>query len=286
MTWPSYLGEKVEDSVQMVASDFSFEYLSHSGSFTVCRWDALPPGISPKELRALRLVDTKGRFRKRIPKVVRKCPSLEFLGVPIHLGQGVTPRTTPPSLRTLEFQREGKLRIDKAHVFPEVERVLAFQGWLNFSSKSFPRLRHLHTRLDRKARIVDILPEFPELDSLGLRPVRAETLDALGKLEGIRHLGLTSGHIESLDGIERCRQLESIWLRELPLLSDLSPLASLPQLDEVIVHRCPRLGVVEALLSVTSLRRLDMRNCNDEDGQIAALLARMTRERPEVEVVV
>ncbi len=224
-------------------------------------WGLLPPGVDPSDVRALRLFYATDQ--KAVPPIVYDLPGLRFLGLPAHLLSNLDPRALPPSVHTLWLETDGAVTVPAAAVFPHVRHIVSAtfrSATLTFAPRSFPSLRQLHLKLDRKARMLAVLPGLAELTELRIGPwsTTATTGSMFAALEPIRRLArliLWRGSLATLDGIEALHSLESVHLIRLARLTDIDALTKLPKLRELNVIDCVHFKSVAALPVLRGVER-------------------------------
>jgi hypothetical protein len=169
----TFLGADKADQLFMASNPAGNGLQQQLADGLAAEWGSLPPGIAPRAVRALRLFDPTAEH-KTIPSSIYDLSKLDFLGVPAHLLGVIDPAALPPSVRTLWVETEGTASIPRTSVFPHVERLLSASfrmPTLQFESRSFPALRHLHVRLDRKEKMLTVIPEIRQLVELSIGPV-------------------------------------------------------------------------------------------------------------------
>ena len=87
------------------------------------------------------------------------------------------------------------------------------------------------------------------------------TEDDLAKIEVLE---LNMEYSASLNGIEYFTNLYQIWIQD-SYISDISPLANLPHLEEIHIYHAPCLDTIPDLSSCTHLRFLLLSDCNIKD---------------------
>ncbi len=237
-------------------------------------WGRLPTKLARGDVRALRLFDLD-ELHRTIPPIVYELSNLAFLGVPSHLLAQLDAGALPASVRTLWMETEGVASVPPQSVFTRVERIASAtfrMATLSLAAPSFPELRHLHVKLDRKASMLDAIPGMRRLVELSIGPCADPRIfEALRGLD-LEFLILSRGTLPSLSGIEGLRSLTDARVVRLTKLGDIRALQKLPQLREVSMLDCPHLKTVGALLKIPKLEALTLWGCRDTDGAIAAIV--------------
>jgi Leucine-rich repeat (LRR) protein len=144
-----------------------------------------------------------------------------------------------PNLRSVEVYSSRVSDIGPLAALPCIE-VLGLQTRARtvLSASDFPSLRvaKLHW-----AKGMEGLLSVPTLQYLNIINFPYSDLVPLSGLTRLRRLSLVSRKLASLEGIERCSQLEHIDLFRCPELESLDPLARCPRITRVEVESCRHL---------------------------------------------
>jgi hypothetical protein len=249
------------------------------GGMSGKQWRVLCWASLPAKAKAIdRLIvyfhaNTHSGFRKadRLEHDLRFLVNLRSLEVPVRFAASLSPEQLPSSLQRLSFDGDGKTRglLPKDRVFAGIRVVDSDNTDLHFEKKSFPDLRELTSRLDRKGSLLDVIASYPSLDSLEIRPVKDTT--TLHRLEpcSIERLVLIAGSLPTLEGIQHLRGLRCLALRSLDKLLDISALEMCSSLELLHIQSCARLTDYHPLLKAPALkslwlhgnRRLDAKAC-------------------------
>ncbi|PRB09701.1 hypothetical protein CQ042_19050 [Microbacterium sp. MYb62] len=133
-----------------------------------------------------------------------------------------------------------------------------------FRNEHFPTLRALSLYPQRSLSNVRQALELP-LEELNLLNVPTdEEIFRLVEPVGLRRLGLIGGRtLTSLTGIGALPQLESLRLKNLTALGDISELAALQQLEIVNIQYCKKITGIAALNDLPRLRRVTLVGCGN-----------------------
>lgn len=202
----------------------------------------------------------------RLPEVITAMTSLRTLSI----GPGRILPSVVTGLRQgdlPESLEELSVHIgDRSLVWPDVVvpnlTTLYVGGPLRFTSEHLPRLRALSLYPQRSLNDVRQALEQP-LEELNLLNVPVnEDVFRLVKPFGLRRLGLLGGRtLTSLTGIGALAGLESLRLKNLTALGDISDLAALHRLEVVDIQYCTKITGIAVLNDLPRLRRLTLVGC-------------------------
>jgi hypothetical protein len=235
--------------------------------------DRIPSDVDLDSVKALCIED---QFHLEtqcadVPACVHWFRSLEYLRLPKKYIPQLRQDSIPDSVRVLETVGDGLARFPEGISVPNVVRLVGGYVALQFTPKTFPRLKHLDLRLDSRRTMLAVLSELSQLQTLSIGPNRdGEVFGAVGA-KALAVLNLAGGAIETLAGIERLRSLRAVGLRSLDKLKDISSLARLPKLQDVMITWCARLAAFDPLLQLASLEYLDIFGCKSFRSEEYAL---------------
>lgn len=106
------------------------------------------------------------------------------------------------------------------------------------------------------------LPGFERLVVLSIQPCSSSMFPVLENLP-LGYLRLNNSTSQTLDGIERLEMLTDLWLQRWTKITDLSPLARLPSLEDLTLSYCKRITSATAIL-VPRLKRLSVWQCKNK----------------------
>lgn len=170
----------------------------------------------------------------------------------------------PASLEELRIHDEH----GRALTWPEVTlphlTTLFVSDVLRFDVSAFPRLRSASLKPDRTQANLREALRLP-LDELNVLNVSLdERIFEIVSARPLRRLGLLSGtKLALLDGIQALPALQSLRLKNLRALSDISALRELPKLTQLDIQYCRKIQGIEVLVELTSLQRLTLVGCGD-----------------------
>lgn len=146
-------------------------------------------------------------------------------------------------------------------VLPNLHTLYVGQPF-RFRNEHFPALRALSLYPQRSLNNVRQALELP-LEELNLLNVPTdESVFRLVEPVGLRRLGLIGGRtLTSLSGIRALSGLESLRLKNLSSLGDISELATLQRLEVLNIQYCKRITGIAAINELTALRRLTLVGC-------------------------
>lgn len=180
-------------------------------------------------------------------ETLHNLPNLEQLvGGRAHKERFLDPESAPPRLRDLIGSPFGRLdhlknleRLQTGTHFRESAEQIAGLNRLRWLDCVFGKgLRHLGKLTELELLEIDV-QEGPALSNL----------EVFAGLEKLRFLHVNGRRLRSLDGIERLRALEYLYLYR-PGVSDIAPIAGLPRLSRV------RLEGADRVLDFSPLRDL------------------------------
>lgn len=204
----------------------------------------------------------------RLPEIITAMTGLKAL----RIGPG---RVLPTVITEL---RQGDLPESVEELFVHVgERTLVWPDVVvpnlrslyvgepfRFKNEHFPRLRALSLYPQRSLNNVRQALELP-LEELNLLNVPTdEEIFRLVEPVGLRRLGLIGGRtLTSITGIGALPQLESLRLKNLTALGDVSELATLQQLEILNIQYCKKITGITAINDLPRLRRLTLVGCGN-----------------------
>jgi hypothetical protein len=250
-------------------------------------WDGLPGTVAAKSVDTLRVFTASATADLGLPAYLRQLTRLEDLVIPPQIVPTLRPGMLPDGLKGLRVHDDLNPRVKPARFadgvsFLTIEELTGSMH-LVFNPSTFPNLRFLHLCLDRKKTMLARLGSMRTVKALGLSmfndPAIFELIAGMS-LSWLAIYGTQS--VETLEGIERLGDLESLRVSEFPRLTSLEPLSRLPSLCELEVCYCNRLSDYEALLRIPSLRSVEFYAC-DRDAVAAirpALEAKGIRVHP------
>lgn len=204
----------------------------------------------------------------RLPEIITAMTGLKAL----RIGPG---RVLPTVITEL---RQGDLPESVEELFVHVgERTLVWPDVVvpnlrslyvgepfRFKNEHFPRLRALSLYPQRSLNNVRQALELP-LEELNLLNVPTdEEIFRLVEPVGLRRLGLIGGRtLTSITGIGALPQLESLRLKNLTALGDVSELATMQQLEILNIQYCKKITGITAINDLPRLRRLTLVGCGN-----------------------
>lgn len=205
----------------------------------------------------------------RLPEIVTAMTGLKTLRIgPGAISPSVVTQLRqgdlPESLEDLSVEAVG----DRVLVWPDVVvphlTSLYADGPFRFTNDSFPRLQNLSIYPQRSLNNVRQALTLPleELNLLNV-PVDEEIFRLLEPV-GLRRLGLINGRtLPSLTGISALPQLESLRLKNLTSLGDVSELATLRRIEILNIQYCKRITGIAAVNDLPLLRSLTLVGCGN-----------------------
>lgn len=169
-----------------------------------------------------------------------------------------------PDLRSLALMRWDHRDIS---VLASLKRL----EWINlecqfgaFDFGSLPALRNATVRWRPGAASLLVQPG---LETLLVDGYPHDDLRPLAGLQRLRHLGLTSRKLASLDGLAELGALRGLDLYNCPALADFSALASAPALEVLEFAACRGVRSLEPMASLASLKRLKL----EQSGRVGSV---------------
>jgi hypothetical protein len=204
----------------------------------------------------------------RLPEIITAMTNLKALSI----GPGRVLPTVITELRQGDLPESlEELFVDvgeRTLVWPDVVvpnlRTLYVDEPFRFKNEHFPRLRALSLYPQRSLNNVRQALGLP-LEELNLLNVPTdEGIFRLVEPLGLRRLGLIGGRtLTSITGIGVLPQLESLRLKNLTSLGDVSELATLQRLKVLNIQYCTKITGITAINDLPRLRRLTLVGCGD-----------------------
>ncbi|WP_336662417.1 hypothetical protein [Leucobacter sp. USHLN154] len=204
----------------------------------------------------------------RLPEIITAMTGLKSLSI----GPGRVLRTVVTQLRQGDLPEgleELSIHIsERTLVWPDVVlpnlKTLYVGEPFRFTTEHFPELRALSLYPQRSLNNVRQALELP-LEELNLLNVPTdEGIFRLVEPVGLRRLGLIGGRtLPSLTGISVLPQLESLRLKNLTSLGDISELATLQRLEVVNIQYCKKITGIAAINDLPALRRATLVGCGN-----------------------
>ncbi|MCI1020137.1 leucine-rich repeat domain-containing protein [Microbacterium sp. C5A9] len=204
----------------------------------------------------------------RLPEIITAMTGLKALSigpgrvlptVVTHLRQG----DLPESVEKLSVHIGGRTLVWPDVVVPNLKTLYVGEPF-RFEKESFPALRTLSLYPQRSLNNVRQALELP-LEELNLLNVPTdEEIFRLLEPVGLRRLGLIGGRtLPTLAGISALPRLESLRLKNLTALGDISELAALQRLEIVDIQYCKKITGIAAINDLPRLRRLTLVGCGN-----------------------
>ncbi|MEV6705723.1 hypothetical protein [Micromonospora wenchangensis] len=206
---------------------------------------------------------------ERLPEIIGEMENLTSLTISGNssapsLVQEIRTGDLPESLEELRILDEyGRVLTWPDVVLPRLT-TLFVSDVFRFDVSAFPRLRAVSLKPDRvQANLREAL-RLPLHELNVLNVSLDERIFEIVSTCPLRRLGLLSGtKLVSLDGIQVLSSLESLRLKNLRALSDISALRELPELTRLDIQYCRKIRGIEVLAELTSLERLALVGCGD-----------------------
>lgn len=196
---------------------------------------------------------------RSLPEVLPRLRHLEYLALPIPYIKDLERDAIPASVRVLAAIGKGSARFQKGLQLPHVTQLLAWEAQVDFDEGAFPSLVRLAARTSTE-RSWKLLAKL-QLGGLDCGPIGSSAAFHHLRGEGLTHLNVHGGSIESLEGLQRLEQLRYLRLKNLPRLRDISALRHLPALVELDILYCSAIEQPEVLAEIPPLRRLLLVRC-------------------------
>lgn len=169
-----------------------------------------------------------------------------------------------PDLRSLALMRWDHRDIT---VLASLKRL----EWINlecqFGAFDFGALPNLRNATVRWRPGAGSLLRQPGLEQLLVQGYPHDDLRPLAGLQRLRHLGLSSRKLASLDGLADLGALRGLDLYNCPALADFSALGSAPALEVLEFNACRGVRSLEPMASLASLKRLKL----EQSGRVASV---------------
>jgi len=204
----------------------------------------------------------------RLPAVISAMTGLRTLSIgPGHVLPSVVTQLRqgdlPESLERLFVHVGGPSLTWPNVVVPNLKALYA-DGPFRFENRNFPRLQELSFSPQKSLKNVQQALDLPLEELNLLRGPFKEDVFALLEPAGLRRLGLLSSRaLTSLTGIGALSQLESLRLKNLTSLRDISELATLERLKELDIQYCTKISGIVAINDLLQLRRLTLVGCKN-----------------------
>lgn len=172
-------------------------------------------------------------------------------------------RDLPESLEELSIHLGERSLVWPDVVAPNLKTLYVGEPF-RFKNEHFPKLQALSIYPQRSLNNVRQALELP-LEELNLLNVPTdEGIFRFLEPAGLRRLGLIGGRtLTSITGISALPQLESLRLKNLTSLGDISELATLQQLEIVNIQYCKKITGIAAINELPRLRRVTLVGCGD-----------------------
>ncbi|WP_243228419.1 leucine-rich repeat domain-containing protein [Microbacterium sp. CIAB417] len=205
----------------------------------------------------------------RLPKVIGEMTNL----ISLTISGGSSEPSLVSDLQTGDLPESlEELRIldeyGRVVTWPDVQlprlKTLFVSDVFRFNASAFPQLHSLSLKPDRAQTNLRQALRLP-IDELNVLNVSLdESIFEIISDRPLRLLGLLSGtKLTSLEGIQALPALESLRLKNLRALSDISALRDLPNLTQLDIQYCRRIRGIGVLADLTSLERLTLVGCGD-----------------------
>lgn len=204
----------------------------------------------------------------RLPEIIASMTRLMTLSIgPGNISPSIVTQLRqgdlPESLQEL-FVHTGERPVVWPDVYMPNLTTLHVDGPFRFARSSFPKLRALSIYPLKSLNNVRQGLALP-LEELNLLKVPINE-EIFGLLEpaGLRRLGLLGGRtLQSLTGISMLSRLESLRLKNLTALGDISELATLQRLETLNIQYCKSITGIAAINDLPALRSLDLVGCGN-----------------------
>lgn len=267
-----YLYPPTGAGIYCVGNAAECDHLTYDGTAVRIPWGAAPAPEELPRIRCLHLLPTDAQqARGGLPAFLPRLPALRALTMPSALLARLDAGNTPPGLMMLMVVGAADARAPRTRI--ELDAVLpGLRGLMFLAPAAKPNLMDL----------VDPLPsalEFLHLEVNG----RLATLEQLPALERLRHLELERvrafdvfDHIRSplrvleiggasrgfpVERLATIGSLRGVRLNGVYAEIDCAIFQDLPELVELDVLNCNRVGNVEALLDCPKLASVRFLNC-------------------------
>lgn len=167
----------------------------------------------------------------------------------------------PDSLEEL-FVHTGERTLVWPDVIVPNLTALYVDGPFRFATESFPKLRSLSITPQKSLNNMRQALTLPLEELNLLRVPIGEEIFRLVEPVGLLRLGLLGGRsLQSLAGIGALPQLESLRLKNLTALGDVSELKALRRLEILNIQYCRQITGIAAINELPALRRLTLVGC-------------------------
>jgi hypothetical protein len=200
-----------------------------------------------------------------LPDGLSALAGVRSLEVPSYLLKKVAVDELPPAVDELDVTGERSVTVLRALALPSLRVLRAGAGPLRFDPSQFPALEDLTIRLDRKSpKAPEIVRGCVELRALGVvgtyDPAELPTFAAALSLES---LGVAGGNVSDLSFVPEFVGLKSLSVANLAKLKSIAPLAEARSLETVRLAYCQHIEDLDVLLTLPSLRELEVLRCGD-----------------------
>jgi hypothetical protein len=169
-----------------------------------------------------------------------------------------------PDLRSLALMRWDHRDISVLASLKQLECINLECQFGTFDFGTLPNLRDVTLRWRPGA--TSLLAQ-PGLEKLLIDGYPHEDLRPLTGLQRLRHLGLTSRKLASLDGLADLGALRGLDLYNCPALADFSALGSAPALEVLEFSACRGMRSLEPMAALASLKRLKL----EQSGRVGSV---------------
>lgn len=259
-----YLGQNVTDNFIIADKTEYAKILTYSKNLAGRSFQADDVLTNcPQKIKTASCLTFRGKTILNIPAWLHQCSFLEYLAIPLHLGNQLNADSLPQKLKTIEFIGEGIISLPCEIIHNGIERIIAWNATVLFDPQNFQSLHHFHMMLDRKRRpLSELINSDVKLNTLTVCPfLSVQEIEPLCNV-GIQYLRLVSGKASSLDGLEYYKELTDIHLHDLSKLERIQPLTKLLALNDLSIGYCNKIKDLDVLLEIKTLRKLSFYGCN------------------------
>jgi Leucine-rich repeat (LRR) protein len=225
-------------------------------------------GDAPKDarqrIRHLRM-DPRNKDIVEIHPCVHQFENLKYLEIPYRFVKNLTTESIPETVEILRVTGTGAATWPKKARAQGLDFVLATDCQLKLPVEAVPNVTRLLLRLDSHAKMLDRIVEFTSLVGLHLYTVNSNEIFSRISRLSLKFLGLSSGKLDTLEGLSQLGGLTNFYLNSFPNLERLSGLRDLTDLSELTVAFCNRLVDVQDIYELNALRKLRLHDCSALD---------------------
>ena len=170
------------------------------------------------------------------------------------------PDLGPKALEVKNLDISAAGVVEGIEQFANIEAIdVTFMPKNGVNLSVFKHLRRVYS--DRNKPIEKQIATLPKLQSVAFMGYSGVDCSAIACLSELKTFGLTQGRLQSLDGLEKCRQLECVSLAYLRNLTEVGVLEKFAGLKELHLQNLPKLSGTISVSTYTELQYFYVVEC-------------------------